>query len=431
MKKKLLSVLTLSLLIALLLSVQAFALGGKGTETNPFRISTEEELLLLHDFPSSHFELENDITLTKDWTPVAEFSGTLDGKGHTIFVPNLPYVSVEKSGSSSYLFKMGFFTTLTGVVKNTTYNYNINFSVPSEHSSDTVQVGFIAHTCKGKISNCKTDGEATISSYPNIDMGQLVYSTNIDAIVENCIVSTPIVFKSLRTTTIMSVFYGEFVYTNAGSITNCYDENMQVNKDGSSTYLRVKLLCESNSGQISNCYSAASVNTTFAYLVNNSSGTVTSCYYDKVLCPEITDTTSGKSTIAMKMEATYTDWDFENVWAIDDSEENPINNGYPYLISQYGENTAPNTSSTAYIANGNIVLDTKIRNTSTADILHVALYDESNMLIGYIVVPNERLLTDVVTVFEDNGASFAKVFTWSDLESIEPVYTAETVTIKR
>jgi len=76
MKKKLLSVLTLSLLIALLLSVQAFALGGKGTETNPFRISTEEELLLLHDFPSSHFELENDITLTKDWTPVAEFSGT-------------------------------------------------------------------------------------------------------------------------------------------------------------------------------------------------------------------------------------------------------------------------------------------------------------------------------------------------------------------
>lgn len=45
-------------------------------------ITTEEELRNMK--PAGNYILQNDITLTEDWTPIDYFEGTLDGNGHTI-----------------------------------------------------------------------------------------------------------------------------------------------------------------------------------------------------------------------------------------------------------------------------------------------------------------------------------------------------------
>jgi hypothetical protein len=134
----------------------------------------------------------------------------------------------------------------------------------------------------------------------------------------------------------------------------------------------------------------------------------------------------------MKMEMTYKDWDFENVWAIDESEENPINDGYPYLRAFYEDVEKPITISSLSAVNGKLVIDTKITDISDDYTLHIALYDNQNRLCAYLAIPNERQLKDVFVVYPDNGiATYAKIFTWYSTDNIQPVSICETVTIER
>lgn len=57
---------------------------GDGTQENPYEISNEDTMLLLAIYPDAHFVLANNIELTKEWTPVSAFTGTLDGNGFTV-----------------------------------------------------------------------------------------------------------------------------------------------------------------------------------------------------------------------------------------------------------------------------------------------------------------------------------------------------------
>ncbi|MGN0163756.1 MAG: Ig-like domain-containing protein, partial [Candidatus Ornithomonoglobus sp.] len=90
---------------------------------------------------------------------------------------------------------------------------------------------------------------------------------------------------------------------------------------------------------ITNCYSfGLTYASTTGGLIGGSGGyadsgskpTVTSCYYDSQTSG-CTDTGNGspKTTSGMKNQLIYDGWDFENIWAIDESEL--INDGYPYL----------------------------------------------------------------------------------------------------
>lgn len=61
---------------------------GDGTETNPYRISTERELAAVSSEPDKYFVLTNDIVLNDGWQPVGTpgepFTGTLDGNGFAV-----------------------------------------------------------------------------------------------------------------------------------------------------------------------------------------------------------------------------------------------------------------------------------------------------------------------------------------------------------
>ena len=89
----------------------------------------------------------------------------------------------------------------------------------------------------------------------------------------------------------------------------------------------------SNSNIINYCYTAFLLNNSDANLQKGISSigapTTTSTYWDSELSKVLTDlsTAQSKTTNEMKSQATYSNWDFTNIWQIDPN----INDGYPYL----------------------------------------------------------------------------------------------------
>lgn len=63
--------------------------------------------------------------------------------------------------------------------------------------------------------------------------------------------------------------------------------------------------------------------------------------------------------------------------------------------------------------------------------LHIAIYNDKNVLVDYIIVPTTEGFNHINVVFETmKEASFAKVFLWNGSESLEPLAEAKTVDLK-
>lgn len=65
--------------------------GGTGTIADPYQITTIQQLDFVRYYPTSHFVLMNDVDFTgssytsgEGWVPIANFEGSLNGKGHKI-----------------------------------------------------------------------------------------------------------------------------------------------------------------------------------------------------------------------------------------------------------------------------------------------------------------------------------------------------------
>lgn len=422
MKKKFLSVLLIVCIIAGM-TMTAFAVSGKGTKENPFRIGTAEELLLLADFPDCYFELENDIELTDAWTPIENFSGVFDGKGHTITVSS--YKNADN---------IGFFSALSGTVKNLTVNAD-NTKLPSS-SYNANCVGLIAGVCSGTIKNCNITGNLTCVSYGyTLQIGGIC--GELSGTVNQCMNSANIVLKPYKEGSNKAyIYYGNIAFqiNTKGSVINSVGTEESITSDNLFAYYSG--IANYNYGNITNCYCAGGkdLKVTSKFGISRG-GTMTNCYFDKtVFSYDSSSTTYGipKSTLAMKMEATYENWDFDTVWAIDESEENPINGGYPYLRAFYATEDYPVTSSTVSVAGNNLIIDCKIKDVSDTYVVHVAFYDADNKLCDYCIIPNNRELKDVFVVARDDGqAQYAKIFTWSALNMIEPIAVSERVEIVR
>lgn len=90
-------------------------LKGEGTAESPYLIATAGDLLQIGKHTDAYYRLTDNIDmdlLTQGWTPIENFTGTLDGAGHTITNLNI-------SGSDS---RVGLFAMINegGTVKNLT-----------------------------------------------------------------------------------------------------------------------------------------------------------------------------------------------------------------------------------------------------------------------------------------------------------------------
>ncbi len=118
---------------------------GYGTQTNPYVIYTEQQLEGISCFPDRSYILGSDIELTKRWTPIKSFSGTLNGAGYRI-----TGLSVNENGEYGGLFA----DIEGGNVKNLTVEGNIK----AKNSA-----GIIAGRNNGRIESCCVTGYVEVS----------------------------------------------------------------------------------------------------------------------------------------------------------------------------------------------------------------------------------------------------------------------------
>ena len=93
----------LSAMVSVPVYVTASSASGAGaSDKNPVVISSAQQMQMLQDAPDAHYKLGADITLGSDWTPV-DFTGSLDGNGHTLRIekPLFASVSGSRGGSAS------------------------------------------------------------------------------------------------------------------------------------------------------------------------------------------------------------------------------------------------------------------------------------------------------------------------------------------
>lgn len=174
MKKRALSLLlalcmVLSLIPAFSLSAMAadtqFS-GGDGSEENPYRISTPEQLDEVRNNLTADYILVNDIDLSTwgGWSPIGEnddsvYGGTFDGNNYCI--KNLVINASDETCT-------GLFGKANGEIKNLTI---ASGSITARNVSYVgAIVGYISNSHKydqtsiGKISNCTSDVSITVTS---------------------------------------------------------------------------------------------------------------------------------------------------------------------------------------------------------------------------------------------------------------------------
>lgn len=163
-----------------------FERGGKGTVEDPYLISTTGDFQQLALEPDKNYKMVADIDMSKAaqwWTPVKNFTGSLDGDGHTIY--NLGVKTTEDH--------TGLFGTLdlNGVAKNLIF-VNPTVEVTNTNQFAGVLAGETNYTYdgKGKATNvdsifvygAKIEGD----DQTFIAAGGLVGSANLKTKINNC-----------------------------------------------------------------------------------------------------------------------------------------------------------------------------------------------------------------------------------------------------
>ena len=390
--------------------------GGDGTENNPYVISTQAQLEIVADLPELNYKLANDISLTGSWTTIGSlgnsFSGTLDGNGHKIL------------NASSTLFK-----TNEGTIKNLTVE-----------NEKKVKNSILVTDNKGSIVNCHVSGEM----YPGYRTGGIAGENMTSGIINKCSAN---VFVSDSSSVSNNSEIGGIAGENRGVISECFSSgsiDTYVNGYANSYYnpqyyhsYSGGIVGRQNGGQTENCYSVltvkarsgqygtayaggivgclalggASVNNSYAFGavyateyeggicgLKDAGTNVTNSYYNKDTTG-CSDTGKGipKSTLGMKLKSIYTDWDFENVWGINDE----INDGYPYLKWQYADEPAGDSVSVEIIAadstDDSLKFISEVKETGNPDIAYfgttfipLSLFDDTDAKSVNVIYDNDE-----------------------------------------
>jgi uncharacterized protein (TIGR02145 family) len=183
------------------------------------------------------------------------------------------------------------------------------------HATGDVQgntVGGLVGSTNGTITNCYAMGNVKGRN----DVGGLAGKNS--STITNCYATGNVTGSSN---------VGGLMGRNEGStIKDCYAMGNVV---GSS---KVGGLMGRNEGKITNCYSAGKVTgttgNTIGGLMGTNEGSINNSYYDRQVSGQV-DINKGepKSTVQMKQQETYANWDFDNIWRVNADKHN----GYPYL----------------------------------------------------------------------------------------------------
>lgn len=181
--------------------------GGNGSKSNPYKISTIEQMNNVSLYPNAHYILINDITLpqtpqnTSNFTPLFNdetmFNGSLNGNGHTIY--NLTIRNTDT-------FYTGLFACI-GVDGSVT-----NLTLENVNLQGTNYIGGIAGYATGEVTDCKVSGKIIYipqNSY-NIYLGGIAGRAENN--VNGCISSVEIIADGVNGETYIGGIVGYFSY---------------------------------------------------------------------------------------------------------------------------------------------------------------------------------------------------------------------------
>ncbi|MEJ6950962.1 GLUG motif-containing protein [Natronospora cellulosivora (SeqCode)] len=320
-------------------------LPGKGDSNEPYEIYHAEHLSLIgqEDYPlNSHYKLINDIDMEGiEFTPIETFQGVFDGKGFAI---NNLYINMPDDDN------IGLFSINEGSIKNLQLN---NAEINGNRN-----VGTIAGINEGVISNITVKADVSGESR----VGGLVGSNVESSIISNSSANINIYATGLYTPEVhtphstaaglvatnlgiieKSFAKGKVTATDllyVGGLVGCnyryhpdhivyiFDSYASVNVSGNNY---VGGLVGSHLGiEIKNSYATGKVQGSgdIGGLIarSGSNSIVNNSYWDtETTRQESSAAGEGKERSEMQSKSTYEDWDFDNIWAIDEGED------YPYL----------------------------------------------------------------------------------------------------
>jgi hypothetical protein len=318
----------ITVLALLVLCSSTLAMDGSGTQTDPYIITNVDELQAMRDDLSAHYQLGNDIDAsgTVSWnggagfepvgTDTNSFYGTFDGQDYT--VTGLYINRPSASGVGLFGRTSGTEIKNVGLVDAEVYGYY------------TVATLVGSNQGRSTVTSCYATGEVIISASGSNDTksGGLV-GGNGASLISQC-------YSAVNVTALSSRYQigGLCGYSRARSgdppalIENCYSTGT-VTSNG----WKVGGLLGDADGEnstVSKCYSVGQVSGSHKKgLVgyNFRSPTIKDSYWDTE-----TSTCSssyggaGRSTAQMMQQATFVNWDFDEVWGIFEDET------YPFLL---------------------------------------------------------------------------------------------------
>lgn len=174
--------------------------GGDGSEASPYIVADGEQLAaMMTNAPSSYIVLQNDILLSGEWLPVAEFTGDLDGKGYAVtglkinattassgfvktnkgIIHDLKFVGVDIITTQS-------FGTIAGINQGTIRDIEVSGKIASTHTSDLLGGIVGDNIAQGVIENCYVNLDMTATCGMVGGIAGRNKGTGSGAIVRNC-----------------------------------------------------------------------------------------------------------------------------------------------------------------------------------------------------------------------------------------------------
>ncbi len=245
--------------------------GGSGTEVDPYIIKTIEELQAMNDDLSAYYELGGFILAEGEaFTPIGNethpFTGSFDGSGYLI-------LNVSISSTEDYVGLFGH-VGADAVIK------EVGLEMINVTAEDNAKVGGLVGHNSGTISESFVTG--LVGGNESV---------------------------------------GGLVGWNEGVIINCFSLAVVGGYD------TVGGLVGWNGGEVNRTYAAGEVinySNGGGLIGMDVGGDVVASYYDNETTNlTVSDGGYGRNTTEMMNETTFVDWDFEDVWRINEGESYP------------------------------------------------------------------------------------------------------------
>ena len=311
-------------------AAQAFSGSGFGTEIYPYVITNVYQLQEMQDGLEAHYVLGNDINAsdTVSWNdgegfePVgatSPFKGTLDGKGYLI--DGLYINRIEGDGQ-------GLFAVLWGaMVKNVILT---NVEITGDDNIGTLAGQAIYESV---ITHCWATGSLTLKpGSGDSKSGGLIGIGYGGTWIDQCVSGVNVKAGSRRQVGgLVGYLRGRGnnhppiaglsdSYSPVAVLTNSYSYGT-VTGNG---WKQGNLLGDADGSRVDKCYSCGKGKALIGF--NYAHPVITNCYWDR---DEGASSSSyggtGKTSDQMAQQATFVDWDFDEIWAIDEGQS------YPYF----------------------------------------------------------------------------------------------------